>query len=165
MSRNAVDFVNNRLNLKKGQNMTDKGFTLLELLIVIIIIGVLATLFLPNFRPARESALNDEARANLKLIQAAEKIYKLEYNVYFTGPDGAATSNETEINQWLKLALPAGAPLKWRYQIVSPTGQPTSTNFNAIAERNTTQLPERFQRNFSINATMEEPVCQGSFCQ
>lgn len=134
--------------------MKNKGFSLLELLIVIIIVGVLATLLLPSFRPARESALNDEARANLKLIQAAEKIYKLEYNFYFPAPAGSTNTNEVDINQYLKLALPA-ASIKWNYSIST-----VGSNFNASAAR--VDPPSDYTRTWWTNSSSEEPPCIGT---
>jgi general secretion pathway protein G len=52
--------------------MLRPAFTLLEFLVVIIIIGILAALALPNFGKAKEHALGKEAIANLKLMAAAE---------------------------------------------------------------------------------------------
>jgi prepilin-type N-terminal cleavage/methylation domain-containing protein len=138
-----------------------KGFSLMELLIVILIIGVLAVLFLPNFRPARESALDDEVRANLKLIQSAEKVYKLDYNTYYPADD--TTDNIADINQYLKLALPRPVPLIWNYTITAD-----AANFNVVATRN---IPDasRYGRSWQTDRTLEEPACtnidDGNFCR
>ncbi|MCM8795768.1 MAG: prepilin-type N-terminal cleavage/methylation domain-containing protein, partial [Candidatus Omnitrophica bacterium] len=61
-----------------------RGFTLLELVVVIIIIGILATFGISQYIPARERALGKEAIANLKLIAAAERIYRMETGRYCT---------------------------------------------------------------------------------
>lgn len=92
----------------------NKGFTMLELLVVIIIVGVLAALAFPNFGRARESALEKAAQSNLMLISAAEKIYHLETTTYFSG-----TSDLAVINTNLKLSLPAQ---DWDYRIDAGTG-------------------------------------------
>ena len=44
------------LNRKKGKNLIEKGFTLVELMIVIVIVGVLSAVALPNFLGTRDKA-------------------------------------------------------------------------------------------------------------
>ena len=44
------------LNRKKGRNLLEKGFTLVELMIVIVIVGVLSATALPNFLGTRDKA-------------------------------------------------------------------------------------------------------------
>jgi len=52
-----------------------RGFTLIELLITIIIIGILATLAVPNYTNMVEKAKADQAITYLKVIRTGEKIY------------------------------------------------------------------------------------------
>lgn len=59
-----------------------KGFTLLELVIVIIIIGILATLGFTQFAKVVEKGRTTEARTILGTIRSAQEAYKLEYGVY-----------------------------------------------------------------------------------
>ena len=56
------------------------GFTLTELLIVVVIIGILASISLPVMTKTIEKAKTAEAVANLNLIRIAEKSYFLENN-------------------------------------------------------------------------------------
>ena len=44
------------LNRKKGRNLIEKGFTLVELMIVIVIVGILSGVALPNFISQRDKA-------------------------------------------------------------------------------------------------------------
>jgi len=60
------------------------GFTLLELVVVIIIVGVLSSLALPRFFQVIELSRSTEALANLKAIrQAAEKCYYMNSGKIF----------------------------------------------------------------------------------
>jgi general secretion pathway protein G len=90
-----------------------RAFTLVELIIVVIIIGILVTFAMPAFRTTKEHALDSEAKASLKLIQAAQKIYKMETDSYY--PPSGSQSDITIINQNLKLSLPAGSARNWNY--------------------------------------------------
>jgi len=64
-----------------------KGFTLLELLIVVIIVGVLATLALPNFLRGVERARWAEAKNILGALRASQIRYKAQYETYTTNLD------------------------------------------------------------------------------
>jgi len=68
------------------------GFTLTEILIVVVIVGVLATLALPMLVKTIEKAKVGEAVSNLNLIRTGQKIYRLEYPVY--SPDIASLNIE-----------------------------------------------------------------------
>lgn len=55
------------------------GFTLLELIAVIIVIGILATLGLTQYTKGVEKGRTAEARATLGLIRTAQKVYNEEW--------------------------------------------------------------------------------------
>lgn len=92
------------------------GFSMIELMVVIVIIGVLATISIVHLTGSQEDALVKEVQANLKLIAAAEKIYRMETGVY------VAAGNESLINSNLRLMLPTAATRKWSYTVTNPGG-------------------------------------------
>ena len=72
--------------------MNSKGFTLVEIMIVVAIIGLLAAIAIPNFVKARETAQQNACINNLRQISAAKQQWALENNKTTgdTGPDSAA---------------------------------------------------------------------------
>ena len=60
------------------------GFTLVELLVVVVIIGIMAAMAVPSLQRAIEQSQADVAAANLRAIWAAERLYWLEYHAYTT---------------------------------------------------------------------------------
>ena len=62
--------------------MRKNSFTLVELLIVIIIIGILATMAVPQYQKMVAKAKGAEAFIVLKTIMNAEELYYMEYNDY-----------------------------------------------------------------------------------
>jgi prepilin-type N-terminal cleavage/methylation domain-containing protein len=62
------------------RNARRQGFTLIELMIVIAIIGVLAAIAVPNFKAARERANTRACYANQKTVVGAMEMYNLDKN-------------------------------------------------------------------------------------
>jgi len=58
------------------------GFTLVELMIVVAVIGILVMVAIPSFLKMREKAKVSEAKANLGAIRITEEAFFAEYNRY-----------------------------------------------------------------------------------
>ena len=64
-----------------------RGFTLVEIMIVVAVIGILAAIAIPNFLNFRLKAKTAEAKANLSAIRSLEIAHFAEYERYVTGQD------------------------------------------------------------------------------
>ncbi|MBM3832824.1 MAG: prepilin-type N-terminal cleavage/methylation domain-containing protein [Verrucomicrobia bacterium] len=75
------------------------GFTLVEIMIVVAIIGLLAAIAIPNFVKARTSVQKNACIANLRQIEGAKEQWALENKK----TEGAATTgSESAINAFLR---------------------------------------------------------------
>lgn len=66
------------MNLRKSK----KGFTLIELMIVVAIIGILAAIAIPNFIRFQLKSKSSEGKVNLAAIRTAEEGYMAEFGSY-----------------------------------------------------------------------------------
>lgn len=98
------------------------GWTLTELLIVVVIIGILGALSMPIFVKVVEKAKVGEAVATLSQIRIGQKIYLLQYNQYWTSLDDLNIENPN-----------SQSPRYFNYSITSAN----ATNFTAAATRGT----------------------------
>ncbi len=70
------------------QGRNEKGFTLVEMMVVIVIIGLLATVVIINVMPATERAAQTRVKADLDTLSSALDMYKLENMRYPTSSEG-----------------------------------------------------------------------------
>ena len=85
----------------RGTTLRDKGFTLIELMIVVAIIGILAAIAIPNFRNYQLQAKRSELPLSLKGIYVAEKSFQTErdyYQALTSSPRTVATLTPSRIS-------------------------------------------------------------------
>ena len=95
---------------------SQKGFTLIELMIVVVIIGILAALAIPRFMRATTKSKQSEAKQILKQIYTMEQAYRQEKNVYWVtaGVAGSATGNA-----FAQIGVEVGPTARYSYQLAS----------------------------------------------
>jgi prepilin-type N-terminal cleavage/methylation domain-containing protein len=67
-----------------------KGFTLVEIMIVVLIIGILLAIAIPNFVKARETSRTKSCIANLKQIEAAKEQWAMDNRAGTTATPGTS---------------------------------------------------------------------------
>jgi prepilin-type N-terminal cleavage/methylation domain-containing protein len=66
--------------MNRLRNQRGKGFTLVEIMIVVLIIGILLSIALPNFIKARETSRTKSCISNLRQVDAAKEQWAMDNN-------------------------------------------------------------------------------------
>lgn len=82
------------------------GFTLIELMVVMAILGLLATVVIINVLPSQDKAMREKARTDVALIEQALEMFRLDMMSYPTTEQGLDALT----------ALPPGAARADRYR-------------------------------------------------
>ena len=77
-----------------------KGFTLVEIMIVVLIIGILMAIAVPNFIQARNSSRKNSCIANLKQIDSGKEQYAMEAKLDTGATVTQANLSPTYIKSW-----------------------------------------------------------------
>jgi type IV pilus assembly protein PilA len=69
----------------------NRGFTLIELLIVVVIIGILASIAIPKFANTKEKAYVAKMKGDLRNLATAQESYSADNTTYYGGAVPSAT--------------------------------------------------------------------------
>ncbi len=108
------------------RHKAESGFSLIELFIVVVIIGILASMAIPRFMKTTAKNKQTEAENILKQIYVHQRVYRQEYNTYAGNGQSASAGGNFAI-----LGIELMASARYTYVIIAD-----STSFSVTATAN-----------------------------
>lgn len=104
----------------------EKGFTLVEIMIVVAIIGLLAAIAIPNFVRARQKAQAEACIANLRQIEGATQVWAVD-----TGAADTVTPTWNDLVPNYVRTQPR-CPANGTYSLATVNSRPTCSVSNSV---------------------------------
>ena len=89
----------NRSKVIYAGNTRSRGFTLIELMVVVVILGILAAVVVPRVMDRPEQARITAAQSNIRAIRSALDMYKLDNHVYPSTDQGLQALVERPVSE------------------------------------------------------------------
>jgi prepilin-type N-terminal cleavage/methylation domain-containing protein len=107
-----------------GKTRKNGGFTLIELMIVVVIIGILAALALPRFMTSSTKSKQTEAKQYLKEIYTMQRAYLMEHETYALN---GAVADSTQTLAFVTICVEIMMPARYSYSMTANQAQFTCT--------------------------------------
>ncbi len=139
----------------RTKKRNQKGFTLIELMIVVVIIGILAALAIPRFMRATTKSKQSEAKQVLKQIYTMQHSYRQEYNAYWGNGITASAAAGTAFG---RIGVDIMTTARYTYSLVAAANTFTCTATSGVLDDDATADTWTIDENGDLLVTSDDAV-------
>src|SRR5881397_2503025 len=115
------------VKLRQGMAQEEAGFSLVELLVVVVIMGLLAAIAIPAFFSQRDKARDAEAKVYARTAENAAETIATDNNGQYNGANGVTVANMQRVEPTLNqvggnLVVNSATATSYEIQVTSATG-------------------------------------------
>jgi type IV pilus assembly protein PilE len=114
------------MQIRQIKQRSSSGFTLIELMIVVVVVAILAAIALPSYQDSVRKATRRAAQAFMLEVANREQQYFLDTRTFATGDQATFSTN-------LKVSIPKDTENKYTYKVDPVTGPPICFTIKATA--------------------------------
>lgn len=149
-----------QVNPKEGKMFStkkrnEKGFTLIELMIVVVIIGILAALAIPRFMRATTKSKQSEAKQVLKQIYTMQHAYRQEYDAYALNGITASAAAPTGFG---RIGVDIMTTARYTYSMVAAAATFTATATSGVLDDDAVADTWTIDENGDLVVTSDDAV-------
>lgn len=149
--------------MTKRIRSNQKGFTLIELMIVVAIIGILAAIAIPNYLTYQLKAKTAEAKTNLGGIRTGEEAYLAENDVYLSCALNPASISAGKTawgtaSSFAAIGFQPAGDVYYQYNVSTNASQ-----FNAVATGNLDGTAPNASYTMDETGTLAGPAPLGAY--
>ena len=144
-------------------NKNREAFTLIEIMLVVVIMGIIAAFAMPNYTRSLERAYARDAVVQLTALQSANNVYKAHAGQYLCGTN--LTLSQINTNLGINI-IPSTADITYSYSNAGNCVSPNPTAFTATARyvRGGTDYTIRVNEANIQSTAPANPCCSAGSC-
>lgn len=147
------------MKIDRWHETTERGFTLIELLIVVVILGILAAIAIPQYNSTKAASYDSTAKSDLRNLMTHQEEHYVEFGQYASDVAATGADDSATIVMNASGAIGVGQDL----DVISGGGSGNPTSYTAQAKHPSSE--NCWEVSVGPGSGAEQQILMASSCQ